>query len=154
MPRETNIWEIIKAAGYEPIEKRSIVVSYASSNLSDAIIKFFTEAKEFFVLQICREELVLVPYGKISWGLKKEVTMSIPFSDIQKIEVEPAGLNYHLIIDNKIVRNTLSTQQKELSDFRSSGLLGYEGSKNWKRLFMRNWHKENLDATLEALKAI
>lgn len=48
MPRETNIWEIIKAAGYEPIENRSIVVSYASSNLSDAIIKFFTEAKEFF----------------------------------------------------------------------------------------------------------
>ena len=32
MPRETNIWEIIKAAGYEPIENRSIVVSYASSN--------------------------------------------------------------------------------------------------------------------------
>ena len=31
MPRETNIWEIIKAAGYEPIENRSIVVSYASS---------------------------------------------------------------------------------------------------------------------------
>ena len=71
MPRETNIWEIIKAAGYEPIENRSIVVSYASSNLSDAIIKFFTEAKEFFVLQICREELVLVPYGKISWGTEK-----------------------------------------------------------------------------------
>lgn len=47
MPRETNIWEIIKAAGYEPIENRSIVVSYASSNLSDAIIKFFTEGKEF-----------------------------------------------------------------------------------------------------------
>ena len=149
-----TLWEIIKAAGYEPIENRSIVVSYASSNLSDAIIKFFTEAKEFFVLQICREELVLVPYGKISWGLKKEVTMSIPFSDIQKIEVEPAGLNYHLIIDTESGRITLSTQQKELSDFRSSGLLGYEGSKNWKRFFMRNWHKENLDATLEALKAI
>ncbi len=95
-----------------------------------------------------------MPYGKISWGLKKEVTMSIPFSDIQKIEVEPAGLNYHLIIDTESGRITLSTQQKELSDFRSSGLLGYEGSKNWKRLFMRNWHKENLDATLEALKAI
>lgn len=154
MPRETNIWEIIKAAGYEPIENRSIVVSYASANLSDAIIKFFTEGKEFFVLQICREELVLVPYGKISWGLKKEVTMSIPFSDIQKIEVEPAGLNYHLLIDTTGGRITLSTQQKELSDFRSSGLLGYEGSKNWKSRFMRNWHKENLDATLEALKAI
>ena len=54
--------------------------------------------------------------------------MSIPFSDIQKIEVEPAGLNYHLIIDTESGRITLSTQQKELSDFRSSGLLGYEGS--------------------------
>lgn len=154
MPREMTIWGIIRDAGYEPVENRSIIVSYASANLSDAIVKFFTEGKEFFVLQICREELALVPFGKISYGLKKEVTLAIPFSDIQKIEIEPAGLNYHLIIDTKDGRITLSTQQKELSDFRSSGLLGYEGSKNWKHLFMRNWHKENLDATLEALKAI
>lgn len=129
MPRETNIWEIIKAAGYEPIENRSIVVSYASSNLSDAIIKFFTEAKEFFVLQICREELVLVPYGKISWGLKKEVTMSIPFSDIQKIEVEPAGLNYHLIIDTESGRITLSTQQKNSAISAAQGCLDTKAAK-------------------------
>lgn len=87
-------------------------------------------------------------------GTEKRSHNVNPIFRYSKIEVEPAGLNYHLIIDTESGRITLSTQQKELSDFRSSGLLGYEGSKNWKRLFMRNWHKENLDATLEALKAI
>ena len=56
MPKETTVWEIIRQAGYDPIENQSIIVSYAPANLSDAIAKFFTVSTEFFVLQICRED--------------------------------------------------------------------------------------------------
>ena len=153
MPKETTVWEIIRQAGYDPIENQSIIVSYAPANLSDAIAKFFTVSTEFFVLQICRNELVFVPYSKMSYGIKKEVTLSIPFSQIRKITVEPKGLNYFLIIETDKDDIALSVQQKELSGFRTSGFLGSETTLKH-LIFPRNWHKENLDATLEALKKI
>ena len=40
MAKEAKVWEVIKNAGYEPIENKSIIVSYAPENLSDAIVKF------------------------------------------------------------------------------------------------------------------
>ena len=36
MAKEARVWEVIKNAGYEPIENKSIIVSYAPENLSDA----------------------------------------------------------------------------------------------------------------------
>lgn len=39
MAKEAKVWEVIKNAGYEPIENKSIIVSYAPENLSDAIVK-------------------------------------------------------------------------------------------------------------------
>lgn len=43
----------------------------------------------------------------------------------------------------------LTTQQAELSDLRSSGIYAsiYAG-------FFKNWHKENLEGTLKALKKL
>lgn len=81
-------------------------------------------------------------------GLKREVAFEIPFTTIKNIQVEECGLNYTILIetDHDIIR--LSAQQKELSDFRMAGLLGGMGD------FEKNWHKENLDHTLEALKGI
>ena len=40
MAKQTKIWEIIKEAGYSPLENRNIVVSYAPVNLSESIVKF------------------------------------------------------------------------------------------------------------------
>ncbi len=147
MAKETEIQEIIRKAGYEPLEDRCIIVSYAPANLSDAIVRFFVLIIEFFVLQICRNEVVLVPFGKLAMGLKKEVTLAILFSEICDVKIEEAGLNYHLTITTKQDVITLSTQQKELSAFRSSGMLG--GS-----LLSGNWHRDNLDATLADLQRI
>lgn len=148
MARRTKIWEIIKNAGYEPLEDEMIIVSYAPENLSDAIIRFLGCSNQFFVLQICRDTLVLVPFSKMTMGLKKEVALEIPFATIKEIRVEEHGLNYTIIIetDQDIIR--FSTQQKELSDFRTAGLLGGMGD------LEKNWHKENLDHTLQALKEI
>lgn len=142
MAKEAKVWEIIRNAGYEPIENRSIVVSYAPENLSEAIVKFLGVSTEFFVLQICRDELVLVPFGKLAWGLKKDVTLSLPFSEIKDIEVKKAGLNDYLTIRTEKDVITLSVQQKELSFLRSSGIL--DGS----------WHSENMDETIKMLQEL
>lgn len=142
MAKEAKVWEIIRNAGYEPIENRSIVVSYAPENLSEAIVKFLGVSTEFFVLQICRDELVLVPFGKLAWGLKKDVTLSLPFSEIKDIEVKKAGLNDYLTIRTEKDVITLSVQQKELSFLRSSGILG--GS----------WHSKNMDETIKMLQEL
>ena len=101
MAKETKVWEIIREAGFEPIENKSIIVSYAPADLSDAIVKFLGVSTEFLVLQICREELVLIPFGKLDWGLKKDVALSIPFAEIIDVEIRESALNYRLTIKTK-----------------------------------------------------
>ena len=70
MATEKKVFEIIKEAGFEPIEDKGIVVKYAPENLSAKIANFFS--MEFYVLQLCKDELVLVPFSTITAGLKKE----------------------------------------------------------------------------------
>ena len=147
MAKETKVWEIIREAGFEPIENKSIIVSYAPADLSDAIVKFLGVSTEFLVLQICREELVLIPFGKLDWGLKKDVALSIPFAEIIDVEIRESALNYRLTIKTKKDVITLSVQQKGLSTLRSSGMLGGSLSEG-------NWHSENLDGTLQALQEL
>ena len=147
MAKEAKVWEIIREAGFEPIENKSIIVSYAPANLSDAIVRFLGVSTEFFVLQIFRDELVLVPFGRLDWGLKKDAALVIPFSEIMDVEIKEAALNYHITIRTEKDVITLSAQQKELSALRSSGMLG--GS-----LTEGNWHSENLDSTLQMLQEI
>ena len=80
MATEKKVFEIIKEAGFEPIEDKGIVVKYAPENLSAKIANFFS--MEFYVLQLCRDELVLIPFSTFTLGLKKEVTLQIPYSTI------------------------------------------------------------------------
>lgn len=80
MATEKKVFEIIKEAGFEPIEDKGIVVKYAPENLSAKIANFFS--MEFYVLQLCKDELVLVPFSTITAGLKKEVTLQIPYTYI------------------------------------------------------------------------
>lgn len=75
MATEKKVFEIIKEAGFEPIEDKGIVVKYAPENLSAKIANFFS--MEFYVLQLCKDELVLVPFSTITAGLKKEVNSII-----------------------------------------------------------------------------
>ena len=85
MATEKKVFEIIKEAGFEPIEDKGIVVKYAPENLSAKIANFFS--MEFYVLQLCKDELVLVPFSTITAGLKKEVTLQIPYSTIKSVAV-------------------------------------------------------------------
>ena len=148
MAKQKKIWEIMQDAGFEPIENEMIIVSYAPENLSDAVIRFLRCSNQFFILQICRDTLILIPFGKMTLGLKREVAFEIPFTTIKNIQVEECGLNYTILIetDHDIIR--LSAQQKEISELIMAGLLCGIGD------FEKNCYKEHLDYILEALKGI
>ena len=93
MANEKKVYEIIKDAGFKPIEDKGIVVKYAPENLSAKIANFFS--MEFYVLQLCEDELVLVPFNTMTAGLKKEVTLQLPYSGIKSVTVNEDMLNYH-----------------------------------------------------------
>ncbi len=158
MPAEKIVKEIIKDAGYTPMEDRAIIVTYAPANLSEKITHFFSN--EFFVLQMCESSLVLLPFGRMSFMLKKNVALEIPYDSIHKVEIREDLLNYRIELDTDDGLIALSAQQKELSEFRTSGTLSVgmsglgSGIVGPKELKVENWHRSNLDATLEALKAL
>lgn len=158
MPAEKIVKEMIKDAGYTPMEDRAIIVTYAPANLSEKITRFFSN--EFFVLQMCESSLVLLPFGRMSFMLKKNVALEIPYDSIHKVEIREDLLNYRIELDTDDGLIALSAQQKELSEFRTSGTLSVgmsglgSGIVGPKELKVENWHRSNLDATLEALKAL
>lgn len=147
MAAEKTVWKIIQKAGFDPIEDMGIIVKYAPENLSAKIASFFS--MEFYVLQLCKAELVMVPFSAMA-TLKKEIALQIPYSSIKSVEIAEDLMNYLITIKTDTDTLRLTTQQKELSDLRSSGSLAVysEGLK------ISNWHKENLDRTLEQLKSI
>ena len=101
-------------------------------------------------MQLCKDELVLVPFSTITAGLKKEVTLQIPYSTIKSVAVTEDMLNYQIAITTDTDTIRLTAQQKELSGFRSTGMLAFYND----GLKMSNWHKENLDETLNMLRNI
>lgn len=149
MAREIKILENLRELGYRPVENTAILVKYSAPNLSAKLINFFNF--EYYVLQICEGELVIIPFSTMTGLIKKEVTLSLPFSSIKQVTIQEKGFDYHIAIDTTDGMIQLVTQQKELADFRISSsyandsFLGF-GSKNW--------HKENLEGTLTQLQEI
>lgn len=143
----TEVQKFTQEAGYKPLEDRCIIVKYAPENLSEQITAFFNS--EFYVLQMCEHEIILLPFNT-TWGnLRKDVSLVLPYGDIQWVELKDDMLNTVITIGTGSDTIRLTTQQAELSDLRSSGIYAsiYSG-------FFKNWHKENLDGTLEALRAL
>ena len=60
----------------------------------------------------------------------------------RSVEVREDLLNYQILIQTGSDMIRFTTQQKELSEFRTSGALS--GA--------MNWHRKNLDATLKSLR--
>ena len=142
MAREVQ--KFIQEAGYKPLEDRCIIVKYAPANLSEQFAAFFNS--EFYVLQMCEHEIVLLPFNT-TWGnLRKEVSLVLPYGDIQSVELEDVKFNTVITIRTRSDTIRLTAQQAALSGLRCSGRYAvlYAGS-------LRNWHKENLDGTLKAL---
>ena len=140
----TEVQKFTQEAGYKPLEDRCIIVKYAPENLSEQITAFFNS--EFYVLQMCEHEIILLPFNT-TWGnMRKDVSLVLPYGDIQYVELKDDMLNTVITIRTESDTIRLTTQQAELSDLRSSGIYAsiYSG-------FFKNWHKENLDGTLKAL---
>ena len=105
---------------------------------------------EFYVLQMCRDELVLVPFSKLSGTLEKSVTLEIPYAAIRSVEVSEEMLNDRITITTGTDVIAFTAQQKELSGWRTSSVLSWymDGLK------ISSWHAENMDGTLKALRAL
>ena len=60
MAREEKVWEYAVDAGFTPLEDRCIIVKGAAGDLSEKIVRFF-ETCDVAVLQMCENELILLP---------------------------------------------------------------------------------------------
>ena len=60
---EKRVMDIVKSAGFEPIADKGIIVKYAPENLSAKIAQFFFFF--FYVLQLCKDEVVLIPFSTV-----------------------------------------------------------------------------------------
>ena len=148
MASEKTLLTVLAELGLEPLDDRAIVVKFAPENLSAKIARFFS--MEFYVLQLCKDKLVLLPFSQLTLALKREVALEIPYSEIQSVSVDEDGLNYRITITTLDDTIRLTTQQKELMGFRTSVMLSWDGIK-----FIYGsddtWHGRNLDATLADL---
>lgn len=148
MASEKTLLTVLAELGLEPLDDRAIVVKFAPENLSAKIARFFS--MEFYVLQLCTDKLVLLPFSQLTLALKREVALEIPYSEIQSVSVNEDGLNYLVTITTLDDTIRLTAQQKELMGFRTSAMLSWDGIK-----FIYGsddtWHGRNLDATLADL---
>ncbi|MBP1042236.1 hypothetical protein I6N95_14550 [Vagococcus sp. BWB3-3] len=155
MAKEHTFLTDLVDMGYEPIENRAIVVRFQPKNLSGEIADFFS-VDNYYVLQICKEELVLLPVYLHKWKgtfqTNRDDLLAIPFTTIKEITSEENGVNYLLTIRLDEQTMAFKVQQKELSGFRTSGAIGAEA--NFWGTRVKNWHKDNFDHTLADLLAL
>ena len=145
MAREEKVWEYAIEAGYTPLEDRCIIVKGAAGNLSDKIVRFFS-ACDVAVLQMCENELILLPFDPYWATLEKDASLVVPYSEIESVKLVNDLLNVIIDIETNTGNVRLTTQQKELSDIRLSGIYASQYAGGYK-----NWHAENVEATLKDL---
>ena len=86
MAREEKVWEYAMDAGFTPLEDRCIIVKGAAGDLSEKIVRFF-ETWDMAVLQMCENELILLPFESF-WGtLERDVSLVIPYADIESVKL-------------------------------------------------------------------
>lgn len=101
------------------------------------------------VLQMCENELILLPFESF-WGtLERDVSLVIPYADIESVKLIDDLLNVVIDIETSSGAVRLTTQQKELSDLRLSGIYATQYAGGYK-----NWHAENVKPTLQTLSEL
>lgn len=149
MAEEKTAYRFLKESGLEPIEHMAIIVKYAPENddFSSKVKNFFSS--DFYVLQMCKDELVLMRALVCAVCTPEEkIALRLPYSSVRSVEVTDIGMSYRITIVTDADTICLLAQIKELSELRSSGicagLMGIPGT----------WHKDNLDDTLRMLKSL
>ena len=148
MAREEKVWEYAMDAGFTPLEDRCIIVKGAAGDLSEKIVRFF-ETWDVAVLQMCENEMILLPFDPYWATLERNVSLVVPYSEIESVKLVDDLLNVIIDIETNTGSIRLTTQQKELSDIRLSGIYASQYAGGYK-----NWHAENVDTTLEALSEL
>lgn len=148
MAREEKVWKYAIEAGYTPLEGRCIIVKGAAGDLSEKIARFFGTC-DVAVLQMCENELILLPFDPYWAALEKDVSLVVPYSEIESVKLVDDLLNVIIDIETNSGNVRLTTQQKELSDIRLSGIYASQYTGGYK-----NWHAENVGTTLEALSEL
>lgn len=98
---------------------------------------------------MCENELILLPFESF-WGtLERDVSLVIPYADIESVKLIDDLLNVVIDIETSTGGVRLTTQQKELSDLRLSGIYATQYAGGYK-----NWHAENVKPTLQALSEL
>ena len=89
MASESKIQKFTQEAGYEALEGRCIIVRPAPDNLSEKIVSFLKSLVEcdMCVLQMCENELILLPFAPVWTSLRKEATLVLPYEDIESVEL-------------------------------------------------------------------
>lgn len=148
MAREERVWEYAVDTGFTPLEDRCIIVKGAAGDLSEKIVRFF-ETCDVAVLQMCENELILLPFSPLWATLERDVTLVVPYEDIESVKLVDDLLNVIIDIETRGDAVRLTTQQKELSDIRLSGIYATQYAGGFK-----NWHAENVNLTLQALSEL
>ena len=148
MAREEKVGKYAMDAGYTPLENRCIIVKGAAGDLSEKIVRFF-ETWDVAVLQMCENELILLPFESCGGTLERDVSLVIPYADIESVKLIDDLLNVVIDIETSSGAVRLTTQQKELSDLRLSGIYATQYAGGYK-----NWHAENVQSTLQALSEL
>ena len=144
MAREEKVWEYAIEAGYTPLEDRCIIVKGAAGNLSDKIVRFFS-ACDVAGPPIGANERTLFAFDPPLATPAKEVFPAAPPLANETVAIATHLLNVIIDIETNTGNVRLTTQQKELSDIRLSGIYASQYAGGYK-----NWHAENEEATLKA----
>lgn len=152
MAKQEKLLESLKMLGVEPIEGRGIISQFGKPNLSAKVASFLYKTEPFYILQLCKNELIIAQLKGYSFGsgdIKDDDPLKVEFSTIKSVSVEEKGFNYSVTISCEDGDIDLTVQQKELSNLRTSGALSNENA--WGA---KNWHADNLDTTLKELKKL
>ncbi|WP_101774050.1 hypothetical protein [Peptostreptococcus faecalis] len=142
MASEKSHIKIFEELGFKPKEDRTIIVQYQANDMSEAIYNFFST--ESFILQLTYSEILIAKLSDWTTNIKKESILSIPYAEIENIDIYEHGLNYRIDIKTSDSIIKLSAQQGKLSGIRLNSL--YVG--------LKNWHEKNVNDTLDELKNI
>ncbi len=99
---------------------------------------------------MCEHEIVLLPFNRAWHYLRKDVSLVLPHGDIQSVELEDVKFNTVITIRTRSDTIRLTAQQAALSG--SCGVPA--ATPSCMPAASRNWHKENLDGTLAALREL
>ncbi|MGY3751156.1 hypothetical protein [Vagococcus acidifermentans] len=154
MAKEKDIIKELKTLGYDPIPNSCILVRYGDGQdgVLSKVLKVLRNGvtpDQLLFLQICANELVLVPLG---WKklIDSEQLIEIPLEVIQTVSVKSDGINYRITIKTADDWIALNAPKPEFEFFRGKTFVFAQED----FFGQKNWHVDNFQKTLRALEEL